>query len=99
MDREDVREPDQDGEDTLSGDLLDESGEPLDPLGNPRRNPIPRLPALAPRREASRGSGGDLLAFYLSEVRRHALLDPEEERSVALAFYESGDGAAAERLV
>jgi RNA polymerase sigma-32 factor len=78
-------------------DLLDASGEPLDPLGNPRRNPIPKLPALAPRGEASRG--GDLLAYYLSEVRRYALLDPEEERKVALAYYESGDAAAAERLV
>jgi RNA polymerase sigma-32 factor len=78
-------------------ELLDASGEPLDPLGNPRRNPIPKLPALAPRGEASRG--GDLLAYYLSEVRRYALLDPEEERKVALAYYESGDASAAERLV
>lgn len=89
---------DDDGGTTGDGDeLLDASGEVLDPLGNPRRNPIPKLPALAPRGEAARG--GDLLAYYLSEVRRYALLDPEEERKVALAYYESGDASAAERLV
>ncbi len=88
----DEEEREGDGE-----ELLDASGEVLDPLGNPRRNPIPKLPALAPRGEAARG--GDLLAYYLSEVRRYALLDPEEERKVALAYYESGDATAAERLV
>jgi RNA polymerase sigma-32 factor len=78
-------------------DLLDAAGEPIDPLGNERRGPLPKLPALAPRGEA--GRGGDLLSYYLSEVRRYALLDPEEEREVALAWYESGDPKAAERLV
>jgi RNA polymerase sigma-32 factor len=97
VERDALAEPDDDEREGDSEELLDASGEVLDPLGNPRRNPIPKLPALAPRGEASRG--GDLLAYYLSEVRRYALLDPEEERKVALAYYESGDAAAAERLV
>jgi RNA polymerase sigma-32 factor len=98
VERDSLREPEDDEERGGDGeDLLDSAGEPLDPLGNPRRNPIPKLPALAPRGEAARG--GDLLAYYLSEVRRYALLDPEEERKVALSYYESGDASAAERLV
>ena len=90
---------DEDDEDNGEGeDLVDSSGELVDPLGNPRRGPLPKLPAVAPRGD-SRGAGGDLLAHYLSEVRRYALLDPEEERKVALSWYEQGDPSAAERLV
>ncbi len=97
VEREMVREPEDEERDGDGNDLLDSSGEPLDPLGNPRRNPLPKLPALAPRGDAARG--GDLLAYYLSEVRRYALLDPEEERKMALSYYESGDASSAERLV
>ena len=79
--------------------LFDSSGELLDPLGNERRNKIPKLPALSPPRAAQSRGGGDLLTHYLSEIRRYALLDPEEERQVALRFYEGGDASAAERLV
>jgi RNA polymerase sigma-32 factor len=97
VERDVIADTDDEEREGDGDDLLDASGEVLDPLGNPRRNPLPKLPALAPRGEASRG--GDLLAYYLSEVRRYALLDPEEERKVALAYYESGDAEAAERLV
>jgi RNA polymerase sigma-32 factor len=101
MEREELQEtvePDDEGE--LDGDaLMDASGEPLDPLGNERRAPLPKLPALSARGEARGAGGGDLLAHYLSEVRRHALLDPDEERRVALHYYETGDASAAERLV
>lgn len=93
-DRDELDEAEEGGE--AGDELLDAAGEPVDPLGNERRNPIPRLPSLAPKAEVR---GGDLLAHYLSEIRRYALLDPEEERKVALQFYESGDAQAAERLV
>ncbi len=51
----------------------------------------------APPRSVTRS--GDLLAYYLAEVRRYPLLDPEQERKYAVAFYEHGDREAAERLV
>lgn len=60
--------------------------------------PVPaNLPALRapPRGVRSR----DLLSFYLAEVRRHPLLDPEEEKELAIRFAETGDPEAAERLV
>ncbi len=45
------------------------------------------------------GRKGDLLSSYLAEVRRHPLLSPEEEKEVAIAYYEHGDQKAGERLV
>lgn len=64
----------------------------------PKRE-VPRsLPMLgAPPRGVTRT--GDLLSFYLAQVRRHPLLDPEEERKVAVKFAETGDRESAERLV
>jgi len=41
----------------------------------------------------------DLLSFYLAEVRKYPLLSAEEEREYAVAYQESGDREAAERLV
>lgn len=79
--------------------LFDSSGELLDPLGNERRNKVPKLPSLSGPRSAQARGGGDLLTHYLGEIRRYALLDPEEEREVALRYYEGGDASAAERLV
>lgn len=92
-DRDEIDQGEGEG---VGEDLLDASGEPVDPLGNPRRGPLPKLPALAGPAEVR---GGDLLAYYLSEIRRYSLLDPEEERRVALKYYETGDATAAERLV
>jgi RNA polymerase sigma-32 factor len=48
-----------------------------------------------------RSSSGkdDILASYLSEVRRYPLLAPEEEREVAIRYHETGDPVAAQRLV
>jgi len=58
------------------------------------------LPVLA---GGSALSGGgrreDLLAYYLAEVRRYPLLDPEEEKRLAIEYRESGDPEAAQRLV
>lgn len=84
-------------EGNLGNDLLDDQGKVLDPLGNPRRNPVPKIGAPAARGDTV--AGGDLLAYYLSDVRRHPLLGPEEERSVSLLYYEKGDSKAGERLV
>lgn len=55
---------------------------------------LPGLPA-PPRGARS----GDILSFYLSEVRRYPLLTPEEERKYAIRFAETGDRESAERLV
>src|SRR5678815_4497783 len=78
----------------------EEGPDPVEPLlaDKPRREVPADLPGLraAPR---SITRSGDLLAFYLAEVRRYPLLDPEEERKYAVAFQEHGDRQAAERLV
>ena len=90
-------DPNDDEGEASGDDLLDADGEIVDPLGNERRTPVPKLPALSGPREV--GRGGDILASYLSDIRKYSLLDPEEERRVALSFYEKGDPKAAERLV
>lgn len=41
----------------------------------------------------------DLLNYYMAEVRRYPLLTPEQEKSLAIAYQEDGDRAAAEALV
>ena len=59
---------------------------------------VPRdLPAVkaAPSGLKSR----DLLSFYLAQVRKHPLLTKEEETEYAIAFKETGDREAAEKLV
>jgi RNA polymerase sigma-32 factor len=47
----------------------------------------------------SSGSRDDLLSYYLAEVRRYPLLDPDEERRLAIQYQENGDPEAAHRLV
>ncbi len=80
--------------------LLDAEGNPLDPLGpNNKTREVPRnLKMLAPPKRSS-ASGKDLLSYYLAEVRRYPLLDPEEEKELAIKWTEEGDRLAAERLV
>lgn len=80
-------------------EVLDNEGNLLDPLGD--ENPVRALPSQLPALSAPRGrsGGGDLLSYYLSEVRRYPLLDPEEERRLAISWHEQGDTSAAERLV
>jgi RNA polymerase sigma-32 factor len=72
---------------------------PVGPEADPPLREVPKGLQLvaAPPRHVSRT--GDLLSFYLSEVRRYPLMDPEEERKNAVAFHEHGDRQAAERLV
>ena len=92
-------EPDEnEAEDESDEDqILDASGEVVDPLGNQARRPLPKLPAV--KGTHTLAGGGDLLTHYLQEIRRYALLDPDEEKKVALRYYEDGDAASAERLV
>ncbi|MDG1480980.1 MAG: sigma-70 family RNA polymerase sigma factor [Myxococcota bacterium] len=80
-------------------EVLDEKGLPVNsPENDPRKNPIPRnLPALSTPTSAAKK--GDLLAYYLAEVRRYPLLDPEEEKELAIQYQETGDPDAAHRLV
>jgi len=81
----------------------EEQGEKPPPPGSPETDPplreLPKdLPVIgAAPRHVSRS--GDLLSYYLSEVRRYPLLSPEDERTYAVAFHEHGDRQAAERLV
>jgi len=58
----------------------------------------PDLPALrAPPPSVART--GDLLQYYLSQVRRYPLLTPEEEKELAIRYQDTGDPEAADRLV
>lgn len=41
----------------------------------------------------------DLLGYYLAEVRRYPLLDPEEEKALAVRYVEEGDADAGRQLV
>jgi RNA polymerase sigma-32 factor len=41
----------------------------------------------------------DALQVYMREVQRHALLSPDDERSLAVKYHQSGDVTAAARLV
>jgi RNA polymerase sigma-32 factor len=63
----------------------------------PKRQVPANLSGLGPPPKGVRS--GDLLNYYLSEVRRYPLLSPEEERGYALRFAETGDREAAQRLV
>lgn len=82
-------------------EVLDAEGNPVDPLGadNARRKVPKNLTMLAPPKRGSGRNKDDLLGYYLSEVRRYPLLEPEEEKEAAVAWYEDGDVQAAERLV
>jgi RNA polymerase sigma-32 factor len=46
-----------------------------------------------------KSTSDDLLQNYLAEVRRYALLSPEEERELAETYVDSGDPVAAQKLV
>ena len=86
--------------DPVDIEVMDEEGNLLDPLGGSAagcRPPPRNLSALATPRGVTNST--DLLAYYLAEVRRYPLLDPEEERELALRWHHDGDREAAERLV
>ena len=71
-----------------------EEFEVLDSDGAPAGKP--KLPAPSKSTISNRG---DLLQAYLAEVRRHPLLEPEEERELAIRYTETQDPDAAARLV
>jgi RNA polymerase sigma-32 factor len=75
-----------------------EEPEPVASVPGPSaKQPAPLLPAL---RSSSRPArSGDLLGYYLAEVRRYPLLDPEEEKELAIKYQDTGDPEAAQRLV
>ena len=56
-----------------------------------------KLPVLAS--SAAAATTGDLLNYYLSEVRRYPLLDQDEEKALAISYKETEDPEAAHRLV
>ena len=63
-----------------------------------RAGPAVALPSLSsgPNLPSKKG---DLLAYYLAEVRQYPLLEPEEEKDLAVRYQEEGDAEAAHRLV
>jgi len=83
-------------EDTaFNPDIVDEEGNPVGPSASPSGTSL--VPAVPRSREVSRSD--DLLSAYLAEVRRYPLLDPEEERKLAIRYVDTGDQVAAQRLV
>jgi RNA polymerase sigma-32 factor len=63
----------------------------------PSRARPPQLPSLA--KPTSAATKNDLLSYYLAEVRRYPLLEPEEEKALAIRYQETGDSDAAHALV
>lgn len=103
-----MADPQIDGTATTEDDpeVLDADGAPLvdedppedDNADNGRGNAgSPKLPALSPSSTTARK--GDLLSYYLAEVRRYPLLEPEEEKALAIRYQETGDAEAAQQLV
>lgn len=82
-------------------EMIDGDMDSLDPMGGSKvRKPKP-VPSTLPALSTPRGSmpTKDLLNYYLAELRKYPLLSPEDEREVAIAYYEDGDQKAGERLV
>lgn len=89
-------------EEVEEAEVVDAEGNPLDPLGpNNTTREVPRgLKMLAPPSSGRKvNNNKDLLSYYLAEVRRYPLLQPEEEKELAIKWTEDGDRRAAERLV
>jgi RNA polymerase sigma-32 factor len=74
------------------GGSFDEDGEDDDAAAEG-----PKLPALS--RATTAAAKNDLLSYYLAEVRRYPLLEPEEERTLAIKYQDTGDTEAAHALV
>jgi RNA polymerase sigma-32 factor len=77
-----------------------ESDKPTDTPAETR--PARRVPKSLPGiKAAPRGvtKTGDLLSYYLAQVRRYPLLTPEQEKEYAVRYVETGDREAAEALV
>lgn len=79
-------------------------GEVVDPRDEPDRDPAleppePDLEELAGPVETNLPAATDPVARYMAELSRYPLLTREQERALAIAYRESGDKSAAERLV
>jgi len=57
------------------------------------------IPATAKKTASSGVSSADPLAQYMAEVGKYPLLTPEEEKALAVRFYDQGDQTAAQQLV
>lgn len=60
---------------------------------------IPTLDIAVPTPDSGAIVPSDPLAQYLAEIRKYPLLTPEEEKELAIRYYEKGDPLAAEKLV
>jgi len=65
---------------------------------DPVASPV-TVPAVRRRTRSASPVSSDLLSHYLSEIRRYPILEPEEEKELAIRYQETGDPEAAERLV
>ena len=63
----------------------------------PDSKPKPKLPAKLSTGDISNKT--DLLSYYLAEVRQYPLLDPAEEKELAIRYQDHGDPDAAHQLV
>ena len=80
-------------------DIDGEEAEPAPEEDEPR--PPRRTESTAPAEDRNEAalSRYDPMQAYLREVQRHPLLKPEEEHALATRYYQTGDVAAAHRLV
>ncbi len=86
-----------DFESTRTVDLLEDDAGSEDVENKTKTKTKTKLPTARKGAQVTRKA--DVLAAYLSEVRRHPLLDPEEEKEIAINYVETGDPEAAARLV
>ena len=98
---DEVEETDQDS------DIVDVDFEELDVLEpeiiEAEPSPEPASKSKATKNQAKAEdkalSPADPVAKYLAEIRKYELLTPEQEKALAIQYYEYGDKEAAERLV
>ena len=95
IDLDALNSDDLDGDDPGDNDVAAPSARPASTASMPAG--LPLVPALSPATTAARKK--DLLSYYLAEVRRYPLLEPEEETELAIRYQENGDPEAAQRLV
>jgi RNA polymerase sigma-32 factor len=91
--------PNEPDEEVIEPEII--GGLPADAGADAEPSVSAQVPAVRKPRTTSRSNAksGDLLAHYLAEVRRYPILDPAEEKELAIKYQETGDPEAAERLV
>ena len=103
-DADDVEEVEPEVVEPVEDDAEILEAETVEPDDGAEGDDRPVSPPSVAAAEPARESAGalvptDPLQRYLSEVRRHPLLDPGEEHELAVRWREEGDRAAAARLV